>query len=244
LVLAQNIYEAGTKIEEYKRIVDVRKNENTRWLPCAEVKGEGILLVFRNEVLEEWTQMLGSISDQIQNRSNLLSKNYKSNLKKFDPNLTDDDIKDISPRYILLHTLSHLLINAISKESGYNTASLSEIIYCNEDNTSGEKMNGILIYTSTTDAEGSLGGLVQMGSQENLQRMFKQAIENARWCSSDPICIETESGQGFMGVNLASCYACSMVPETTCENMNRFLDRGLIIGTIGEPELGFFNKFY
>ena len=247
LILAQDENEAGNKLEEYLRIQDVRKYpDTTKWLPCSEVKGEGVLLVFDDKKINEWCEGTPGISDLIKNRIKLLSVNYRRNMKQFDSNLTDDDISDVSPRYVLLHTLSHLLINLISKECGYNTASLSEIIYCNRKNQNDPKrtMNAILIYTSTPDAEGSLGGLVQVGAQERLQNIFREAIEGAKWCSSDPICIETKEGQGFMGVNLASCYSCSMLPETSCENMNRFLDRGLIVGTIDEPEIGFFNDLY
>ncbi len=79
-----------------------------------------------------------------------------------------------------------------------------------------------------------------MGYPERLQIVFREALEKARWCSSDPICIESK-GQGFLGTNLASCYSCSMLPETSCQYINRFLDRGLLIGTIENLYSGFFN---
>ena len=101
-------------------------------------------------------------------------------------------------------------------------------------------MEGLLIYTTTSDTEGSLGGLVSMGYPDRLEVIFREALEKARWCSSDPICIES-NGQGFLGTNLASCYSCSMLPETSCQHINRFLDRGLLIGTIENPDSGFFN---
>ena len=34
---------------------------------------------------------------------------------------------------------------------------------------------------------------------------------------------------------------CALVPETACEVFNRFLDRGLVVGTLTEPEIGFFK---
>ena len=43
-----------------------------------------------------------------------------------------------------------------------------------------------------------------------------------------------------MGVNLASCHSCSLISETSCCNMNKFLDRGLVIGTLDNPEIGLF----
>ena len=157
-------------------------------------------------------------------------------MKSFNPSLTEFEKARMekSPAFLLIHTLSHLLINEISKESGYNSASISEIIY------EGENMEGLLIYTTTSDTEGSLGGLVSMGYPDRLKIIFRESIEKARWCSSDPICIESQ-GQGFLGTNLASCYSCSMLPETSCQYINRFLDRGLLVGTIENPEKGFFN---
>ena len=68
-----------------------------------------------------------------------------------------------------------------------------------------------------------------------------KALSKARWCSSDPLCIEDKNGKGFMGVNLAACHSCSLLPETSCCNMNKFLDRGLVVGTIENPYQGLFN---
>jgi hypothetical protein len=141
---------------------------------------------------------------------------------------------------MLLHTLSHLLVEALSNDSGYGSSALSEIIYCDNGND-GLTMNGILIYTSTSDAEGTLGGLVNFGKPGKLEEIFRHAFEKAQWCSSDPICIESHQGQGFMGLNLA---ACCMLPETCCENMNRFLDRALLVGSLNQPECGFLNSDY
>jgi hypothetical protein len=231
--------------DEYNRIVDVRihpedwvdKNgqpkERTNWLPAAEIKGEGIFIRFKREVINAWVK---DNAEFVNSRSSTISENNWNGMKSFNPSLTDleKDKMEKSPTFILIHTLSHLLINEISKESGYNAASISEIIY------EGDGMEGLLIYTTTSDTEGSLGGLVSMGYPERLQIVFREALEKARWCSSDPICIES-SGQGFLGTNLASCYSCSMLPETSCQYINRFLDRGLLIGTIEEPDSGFFN---
>ena len=103
-------------------------------------------------------------------------------------------------------------------------------------------MNGILIYTTTSDAEGSLGGLVEKGQPEYFSSVIKKGVDNSRWCSSDPLCISTEQGQGFMGLNLAACYSCVLLPETSCEKMNKYLDRATLIGTLNNPEIGFFNQ--
>jgi hypothetical protein len=44
-------------------------------------------------------------------------------------------------------------------------------------------------------------------------------------------------GQGVGGLNMAACYSCSLLPETSCEEFNSFLDRGLLI----DIDNGFFK---
>jgi hypothetical protein len=102
-------------------------------------------------------------------------------------------------------------------------------------------MSGILVYTAAGDSEGTMGGLVQQGKPTRLESLFRGAIQDARWCSSDPLCIES-SGQGIDSLNLAACHACSLLPETSCEEGNRHLDRALLIGTPSHPEIGFFHR--
>ena len=244
LAKADSDIDKGFK-DEFNRIVDVRihpeawvdrngiPKERTNWLPAAEIKGEGIFIRFKREVIDAWVK---KHAEFVNGRSSTISENNWNGMKSFNPSLTDleKDKMEKSPTFILIHTLSHLLINEISKESGYNAASISEIIY------EGDGMEGLLIYTTTSDTEGSLGGLVSIGYPDRLEVIFREALEKARWCSSDPICIES-NGQGFLGTNLASCYSCSMLPETSCQYINRFLDRGLLIGTIENPDSGFFN---
>ena len=41
-------------------------------------------------------------------------------------------------------------------------------------------------------------------------------------------------------LSLAACHACALAPETACEEHNRFLDRAVLIGLPGAPEVGFF----
>lgn len=100
-------------------------------------------------------------------------------------------------------------------------------------------MAGILIYTAAGDSEGTMGGLVRMGSPGLFERTVVRAIDRARWCSSDPVCIESP-GQGPDSCNLAACHSCALLPETSCEQQNRLLDRGVLVGTLERPETGFF----
>lgn len=221
-------------LTEYKRINDVRNYpEKTKWLPAVEIKGEGIFIEFNVALIQNWID-----SDlEISKRISTIQENFSKNLSEFDPFVEDEAYNFITPKYVLLHTISHLLIEEIAKSSGYTNASMSEIIYAKGE------MAGILIYTSSSDAEGTLGGLSLMGKPSHLEPIFMNAFERSKWCSSDPVCIESSSGQGFMGVNLAACHSCAMLPETSCENMNRFLDRALLHGTLDNPNIGFLNNF-
>lgn len=101
----------------------------------------------------------------------------------------------------------------------------------------------VLIYTAAGDAEGTMGGLVRMGRPAHLTRIVTQALEAATWCSADPVCMEvgSASGQGPDSCNLAACHNCALVPETACEQFNRFLDRGVVVGSIDNPDLGYFT---
>jgi hypothetical protein len=104
-------------------------------------------------------------------------------------------------------------------------------------------MAGVLIYTAAGDSEGTMGGLVRMARPANLLEVFSGALGNARWCSTDPVCMEVgQAGQGPDSCNLAACHGCALLPETSCEEFNRFLDRGLVIGTFSAPDLGFFSN--
>ena len=223
---------SGLKKRESFRIQDPRSDMNTNTLPATEVKCEGIFIQFDDEELSNWEKTLS-----VTERFDIIANNYANYRKAFE--IEDDEM--LSARFVALHTFSHLLINELSIECGYGSSSLSEIIYCSGTN-SVNQMNGILIYTSSSDSEGTLGGLVEKGDSVILNSVVEKALSKARWCSSDPLCIEDKNGKGFMGVNLAACHSCSLLPETSCCNMNKFLDRGLVVGTIENPNQGLFVR--
>ena len=102
-------------------------------------------------------------------------------------------------------------------------------------------MCGIFIYTASGDAEGTLGGLVRQGRADAFPQIFRRAIAQARVCSNDPVCIMSH-GQGRDSLNLAACHACGLLPETCCETGNILLDRGMIVGTYENPEIGFWRE--
>jgi hypothetical protein len=225
----------GDQLIEYQRIQDSRKDPiNTKELPAIEVKGEGIFIQFNNKILNEWSEIYPD------NRINIINSNLQRANITFNQNQSD-----INKRYLLLHTLSHVILKELADDCGYGLTSLAEIIYCssNESIDLEFEMNGVLIYTTTPDSEGSLGGLVEKGNPKYLANLIKKAVDKARWCSSDPLCISAENGQGFLGLNLAACYSCVLLPEPSCEKMNKYLDRAALIGTLENPEIGFFNLF-
>lgn len=128
--------------------------------------------------------------------------------------------------YILAHTLAHLLIRSISLHCGYSQASLRERILTSPD--CDEPWAGILIYTATSDADGSLGGLVGIALDESkFGEIFRHALSETSICSSDPICVLDAPGANGT-LNAAACHACCIGPEPSCERGNRFLDRNLV----------------
>lgn len=223
--------ENGMSLEERK--AQLRRDPAVRphrWLPAYIVYGEGIYLEFDPTLLHEWEVKLPVMQriDPLNNRYRRVQQNRRLR-ERF-----------VTPRLVLLHTFSHLLMNQLTFECGYGSASLRERLYVSTAQDS--EMAGILIYTAAGDAEGTLGGLVRMGKPRNLEPVIRRAIAKAQWCSADPVCMELgQRGQGPDSCNLAACHNCGLVPETSCEEFNRFLDRGVVVGTLERSDLGFFG---
>jgi hypothetical protein len=199
---------------------------NLSWLPAIEVFGEGIFLSLDEPTVVSWEQ-----HEDVQTVAAELERRRIASL--FGPRLG----AIATPRFILLHTLAHMLIRQLAFECGYAASSLRERIYAH-DPAEGDPQAGILIYTAAGDVEGTLGGLVRQGEPPRLASTMLRALENASWCSSDPLCRES-SGQGFGAMNLGACYACTLVSETSCAYFNVLLDRGFVVGS--ERLTGFFQ---
>ena len=199
------------------------------WLPAYVVKGEGIYLELDGSRLQAWEKR-----PEVSARAQKITDHYGHVAR-----LRGSGPRTISSRFVLIHTLAHLLINELIFACGYSSASLRERLYVSE--TSGQTMAGLLIYTAAGDSEGTMGGLVRMAKPGNLWPVMSNAISDARWCSTDPVCMDAgEKGQGPDSCNLAACHGCALLPETSCEEFNRFLDRGLVIGTFDDPSIGYF----
>lgn len=199
-------------------------SKKKNWYPAVELRGEGIFIKFNYEKIKEWEERVGS-------RYDIMKENMEKSLRKTDKYL---------PHYVLLHTIAHLLIRQLTLQCGYSSAAIKERIYSSfdEEKENEEKMAGILIYTASPDSEGSLGGLVRQGEPERFQEILDNMLKEAKWCSSDPLCINMK-GQGTFSLNYAACHSCALLPETSCEISNSFLDRAAVVGTLEDRNLGF-----
>ena len=202
------------------------------WLPASEVHGEGIFIQLDASLVNRWlSQVTSDRYDHVLRRASTVSKVLTR--EKFVPTIP----------LMALHTFSHLLMNELSVSSGYSNSAISERLYQVIGTDGAAKSLGVLIYTSSSDSEGSLGGLVRQGDGARLRELIDRAAASAGWCSNDPLCTEVDSvqGQGADGLNLAACHTCALVPETACELSNCFLDRSLLVGTQGFKGLLVFN---
>ncbi|VVP44815.1 hypothetical protein PS865_05056 [Pseudomonas fluorescens] len=201
------------------------------WVPANQVHGEGIFIQFDEQSIAEWEQ-----GAEVQAADVSLRGGHKGwrNSRHLRP--PEDGYP--GARYVMLHTLAHLLIRELALECGYNAASIRERIYA-EVSEEGNQC-GFIIYTAAADSDGTLGGLVELGKPENLERLLVQALRRARICSSDPLCAEHDP-QKDRSLHAAACHACSFVAETSCECGNRYLDRAMVVPTFENAKAAFFE---
>ena len=210
--------------DEQTNIVYLNKGKSEKWLPAAEVHGEGVFIEFNRDSIDAWLRepVLGD-----------LSQKYAQCFKEFceSKEWTVTTLRDA--RYVLMHTFAHLLIKQMSMSSGYSSSAIRERIYFGDD------MSGVLLYTGSADKEGSLGGLVELGNIDQLIVLMKDAFQEALVCTNDPECLNNvPAGNNSNG---AACHSCCMISETACENGNRMLDRGLIVPIDGRENQSYFK---
>jgi hypothetical protein len=205
-------------------VVYLNKGKSEKWLPAAEINGEGIFIEFNKATIDSW------LNDE---KLKALSERYAECYKEFceSKGWTMTVLRDA--RYVLMHTFAHLLIKQMAMSSGYSSSAIRERIYF------GDKMSGILLYTGSADKEGSLGGLVELGYINRLIPLMRDAFQEALLCTNDPECANnTPAGNNSNG---AACHSCCMISETACENGNRMLDRGLVVPINGREKQAYFN---
>ena len=189
------------------------------WLPALELYGEGIFCTLREDRLRRW-----EADETVRTRAQAFGDRLDLGPVRL------PERPEVSPRFLLLHTLAHLLIRALESDAGYPAASLKERIYSRTGEEPDQPpLAGILVYVAVADTEGSLGGLVQQAQPHRFLRLLTAAVEAAGWCSMDPVCGERE-GHGPGLLNGAACHACALVPEPSCVYGNVLLDRTFVAG--------------
>lgn len=203
------------------------------WLPAVENRGEGIFLQLNLARVREWEE-----SKVVLDRTTALQEAYARAWRQRRGG--EAPPRTLTARLLLVHSLSHALIRQLSLSCGYGSASLRERLYVG---TGDWEMAGLLVFTSSPDADGTLGGLARQAHPQYLVPIFEDALAAMAWCSSDPLCSEgvhasTEPSNG------AACHACMLASETSCEAFNSCLDRATLVGTASVPELGYFRSFF
>ena len=213
------------EVDEQSHIVKLKCSSGEKWLPAVEINGEGVFIELNKEKINQWMQI-----ETVKSRSDKYEECYAAYCQK----KGWENFKPRNAEYVLLHTLSHMLIKEMSMQSGYSSSALHERIY------SSENMCGILIYTGAADKEGSLGGLVELGGMNKFLPLLKGALENGLTCTTDPECfMKNPTSERLNG---AACHSCTMISETACENGNRLLDRALVVPVPEHEEMGYFRE--
>ncbi len=201
---------------------------DSHWFPAVENRGEGVFLHLNSSAVKAW-----SARPAVRARVQLLTEGHEHWRKE---RRTRQDYP--GGPYVFLHSLSHLLLQSLSMRCGYPASSIRERIYIDE---SGSRY-GILLFTASPDADGTLGGLVQQA--RHMESHLAYALRLAALCSNDPICAHHEPG-GHLDdrwLQGAACHGCALVAETSCEMRNDHLDRALVVPVLGTRDAAFFES--
>ncbi len=197
-----------------------------QWFPAVENRGEGLFLQLRADAVAKWLDR-----SEVARRVDALVEGHR---------VWTEDRKSTRAfpggPYILLHTLSHLLIQSVAMRCGYPASSIRERIYADTDS----QRYGLLLFTASPDAEGTLGGLVQQARY--IEAHLASALRAGELCSNDPVCAQHSPGEGMEGrwLHGAACHGCALIAETSCEMRNDYLDRALVVPTLALPGAAFF----
>lgn len=211
-----------TTIESIIKKFTSTYGKTTKYLPAIESFGEGVFFEFDHKALDEWIKN----NPKIQERISILIGNKQQFESTFNENF------DLNPKYVLIHTFSHLIIKELEYLCGYPSTSIQERLYIDEN----PEMNGVLIYT-IAGSEGSYGGITSICDDDRIGKLIASAMIRAIDCATDPICYHTH-GQGVANLNLSACFSCTLLPETSCENFNCYLDRRILV----DKDYGYFKS--
>ncbi|HEV2581893.1 MAG TPA: DUF1998 domain-containing protein [Ktedonobacteraceae bacterium] len=229
--------EAPGDFSEMDEVPEARRAPLSRrpptWIPAAEVRGEGIFLEFREEALSAWLE---------RRELRLYERSfYEAHVQwRTARRVAEPALGYPGARYVLLHSLAHALMRQLTLECGYTAASIRERIYALPPEHDDGPMAGILLYTAAPDSEGTLGGLVGLGTPTLLGHHLDGTLERMASCTSDPLCAEHHCVQDH-SLHEAACHACLFLPETSCERGNKYLDRSVLVPTVDRAHLAFFS---
>ena len=206
-----------------------RVDDPLTWLPAIENHGEGVFFSLKEEALVEWERGRAAA------RGKQFLRGF-NRWKKQRPDRADARDEFARPRYVLMHSLAHLLVTAMSLECGYPASAIRERVYA------GAAGSGVLLYTAAPGAGGSLGGLVQAG--RDFGRFLDLALDLARLCANDPVCAghSPDDAHDDRYLEGASCHGCLLISEPSCERMNTYLDRALVVPTVENEDAAFFDE--
>ena len=235
-----------TRIDDMDRVGDLpqRLAPLTRapypaWTVATEDRGEGIYLQLDEATVAAWETRIET-TDIWRAQRDAHRRNFYRRFSETAQDV-DPDTRLRPPRYWLIHTFAHVLIRELAMTCGYSAASLSERLYAWPESEGREAAAGLLICTTASDSDGTLGGLVQLSEPDRLERVVSGALYRATRCSSDPICAMRTPQDPEDFLHGAACHCCVMASETSCERANRFLDRRFLVDLPGSG-VGFFGR--
>jgi hypothetical protein len=229
----------GKIVSKFNKFVD--KSNDKLWYMGNQNIGEGIFIHLQSEDgngnsissdamfdpadtdYKSWKEFHEKISGVVKGKleSKGLKQHQRDNLESV--------VRRTDPLFVWWHSFAHQIITELAIDSGFTTTALNERIYCME-NDDGTRSAGILIYVATPGSDGTLGGLTSLVDKEIIPKIVGNAERHMLTCSNDPVCAESKfNKQKHCG---ASCHCCLQSPETSCEYMNKFLDRNLFRRTL------------
>ncbi len=196
------------------------------WFPAVENRGEGVFVQLRGTAVKAWLRRtpVKSRIDELRQGHGAWRQQRRKNPDGFP-----------GGPYILLHTLAHLLIQSMAMRCGYPASSIRERVYVEAGHY------GLLLYTGSPDAEGTLGGLVQQA--RHIEDHLDHALDMGMLCANDPICAQHSAAQSLeeRWLHGAACHGCTLIAETSCEMRNDYLDRALVVPVLGLEDAAFFQ---
>jgi hypothetical protein len=220
-----------------RRLAPLTRTDRPAWTVATEDRGEGIFLQLDGDAVAAWESRILA-TELWEDHRNAHRRNFERRFSET-AETVHPDTRLKPPRYWLVHTFAHVLIRELAMTCGYSAASLSERLYAWRAAPGRAAAAGLLICTTASDSDGTLGGLVQLSAPDRLERVVSAALYRAERCSSDPICAMRTPQDPEDFLHGAACHCCVMASETSCEKANRFLDRRFLLDLPGS-DVGFF----